>query len=82
MASGVIPTAGYRVPPLRRLKGLGQTTDSSADVTRLGGAIVTRAAPLSEPEAQAKAEAEGEAGGGIGLCGGRRVGCRRALWEL
>lgn len=81
-ASGVVPNAGDRVPLLRRLKGLGQTTDSSADVTRLGGAICPPGPPLFlklKPKQKPKLKAGG--GGWVELCGGRRVGCRRALWE-
>ena len=62
MASGVVPTAGDRVPPLRRLKGLGQTTDSSADVRRLGEAICLPRPPVflkPKPKPKPKLKKEG-----------------------
>ena len=75
MASRVVPTAGDRVPPLRRLQGprtynrlqRGRHAARESDLS-------SRVAPLSEAEAQAKAEAGG---------GGRGVGWalrREACW--
>lgn len=62
MASGVVPTAGDRVPPLRRLKGLGQTRDSSADVRRLGEAICLTGSPVflkTKPKQKPKLKRKG-----------------------
>ena len=75
MASRVVPTAGDRVPPLRRLQGPRTYNRLQRGSHASGGSdLSARAAPFSEAEAQAKAEAEsGEQGVGWALR-------REALW--
>ena len=73
VASGVVPTAGDRFLPLWCLKGLRQTTDSSADFTRLGGAILPHGPPLFlklKPKQKPKLKGGAAAGVGLGSAAG------------